>query len=48
MNKVVMEYYKVGKPVKLYFYETEQYKQVEREILSDIVTKYNKRVSSKT
>lgn len=33
MNKVVMEYYKKGKPVNLYFYATPNYKRVELELL---------------
>lgn len=41
MNKVVMEYYKKGKPVNLYFYATPNYKHVELEMLGRIRTKYN-------
>ncbi|MBQ8984608.1 GIY-YIG nuclease family protein [Candidatus Saccharibacteria bacterium] len=41
MNKVVMEYYEKHTPIELYFFETEQYKQVELELLSCYNTKYN-------
>ena len=36
-----MEYYKKGKPIDLYFYETKDYKRVELELLKRINTKYN-------
>lgn len=36
-----MEYYKMGKPIRLYFIQAERYKQVELELLSHICTKYN-------
>ena len=41
MNKVVMEYYKMGNPIDLYFYETKDYKRVELELLRRINTRYN-------
>lgn len=41
MNKVVLELAKAGKYVKLYFYQTEEYKKVELELLGMINTKYN-------
>ena len=41
MNKVVLELAKVRKYVKLYFYETGEYKKVELELLKQINTKYN-------
>lgn len=41
MNKVVLEQARKGQYVKLYFYETEDYKAVERELLGAIKTKYN-------
>jgi hypothetical protein len=41
MNKVVLEQARMGKYVKLYFYETEEYKRVELELLKEINTKYN-------
>lgn len=41
MNKVVLEQAKKGQYVKLYFYETEEYKKVELELLRQINTKYN-------
>ena len=41
MNKVVMEYYKNGTPISLYFYQTTDYKQVELNLLKQIRTKYN-------
>ena len=41
MNKVVLEQAKTGKYVKLYFYETSEYKAVELELLGKIKTKYN-------
>jgi len=41
MNKVVMEYYKKGKAISLYFHQTENYKQVELLLLSRFNTKYN-------
>lgn len=41
MNKVVMEYYKGGKMIDLYFLQTENYKQVELDLLHKIHTKYN-------
>lgn len=41
MNKVVLEYTKKNKTIKLYFLQTEDYKAVEFELLSKINTKYN-------
>lgn len=41
MNKVVMEYYKSGKMIDLYFLQTEDYKQIELDLLHRIHTKYN-------
>lgn len=41
MNKVVLEQAKKGQYVKLYFYETAEYKWVELELLRQINTKYN-------
>jgi hypothetical protein len=41
MNKVVLELAKAGNYVKLYFYETSEYKKVEKELLGQITTKYN-------
>ena len=41
MNKVALEQAKAGKYVKLYFFETEDYKIVELELLRQINTKYN-------
>ena len=41
MNKVVLEQAKAGQYVKLYFFETEDYKAVELDLLKQINTKYN-------
>lgn len=41
MNKVVMEYYKKGQMIDLYFLPTEDYKQIELSLLRRIHTKYN-------
>lgn len=41
MNKVVMEYYKRGEIIDLYFLQTEHYKQIELDLLHRIRTKYN-------
>ena len=41
MNKVVLEYYKQGKTIDIYFYRTNNYKAVELELLREIKTKYN-------
>lgn len=41
MNKVVMEYYKKGQVIDLYFLPTEDYKQIELSLLRRIHTKYN-------
>ena len=41
MNKVVLALAKAGRYVKLYFYETKDYKLVERELLEKIKTRYN-------
>lgn len=41
MNKVVLALAKAGRYVKLYFYETKDYKVVERELLEKIKTRYN-------
>jgi len=41
MNKVVMKAYDAGNSVKLYFYVTDNYKQVELELLSQYNTMYN-------
>lgn len=41
MNKVVMESYRQGHPIDLYFYPTDAYKQVELDLLRKIKTKYN-------
>lgn len=41
MNKVVLEYAKRDDPIRLYFYPTPNYKQVELELLHSISTKYN-------
>ena len=41
MNKVVMEYFKKGTVIDLYFLQTEQHKRIEWELLHQIRTKYN-------
>ncbi len=41
MNKVVLELSKIGKTVKLYFFNTTDYKRVELELLGAINTQYN-------
>ncbi len=41
MNKVAMEYFEKGLPVSIYFYETRDYKNVERQLLAQVQTKYN-------
>jgi hypothetical protein len=41
MNKVVLEMAKLNKTISLYFYQTDNYKQVELELLKTINTKYN-------
>lgn len=41
MNRVVLEEYKNNNTIDIYFYETENYKAVEKELLLKIKTKYN-------
>jgi hypothetical protein len=41
MNKVVLSYYENGRRIRLYFYQTHEYKRVERELLNQINTPYN-------
>lgn len=41
MNKVVLEYYRKGQIIDLYFLPTEDYKQIEFALLQRIHTKYN-------
>ena len=41
MNKIVLEYYKKGKTIQIYFFKTEDYKQIELELLQCIKTKFN-------
>jgi hypothetical protein len=41
MNKVLLDYYELGKTVSLYFYATTKYKQVELELLRQIHAPYN-------
>lgn len=41
INKVVLDFYKQGKIISLYFYRTELHKQVELELLRKISTPYN-------
>lgn len=41
MNKVVLNLARKGKYIKLYFYGTEAYKQVELELLGKVKTRYN-------
>ncbi len=41
MNKVVLELYKSGKKIDIYFYETTDYKNVELKLLKNIKTRYN-------
>lgn len=44
MNHVVLEKYKKGEKIKIYFYKTDNHKQVEEELLRNIVTKYNSKI----
>ena len=41
MNKVVLDYYKSGRAIQIYFLNTDKNKDVELELLSTIKTKYN-------
>lgn len=41
MNRVVMDCYEKGTPIRLYFYKTTDYKRVELELLRRYHTKYN-------
>ncbi len=41
MNRVVLDCYEKGTPIRLYFYETADYKRVELELLRRCHTKYN-------
>ena len=43
MNKVVLELSRIGKTVKLYFFNTTDYKKVELELLDAINTQYNEK-----
>lgn len=43
MNKAVLNLYKEGKIIKLYFYNTTDYKRVELDLLNKINTMYNKK-----
>lgn len=43
MNKVALQLFLQGKEIEIYFYETEEYKNVERELLQRINTKYNQK-----
>ena len=43
MNKVALQLFLQGKGIEIYFYETEEYKNVERELLQRINTKYNQK-----
>ena len=41
MNKVVLEKYRNGQKIDIYFFETKDYKAVEAELLLSIKTEYN-------
>lgn len=41
MNNVVLETYKNGQTIDIYFFETKDYKAVEKELLLEITTRYN-------
>lgn len=41
MNNVVYETYKNGQNIDIYFYETKDYKAIEKELLKSITTPYN-------
>lgn len=41
MNNVVYETYENGNQIDIYFFETQNYKTVEKELLLDITTRYN-------
>ena len=41
MNKVVLDTYKNGQNIDIYFYETKDYKAIEKELLKSITTLYN-------
>ena len=43
MNKVALQLFLQGKEIEIYFYETEEYKNVERDLLQRINTKYNQK-----
>lgn len=43
MNKVVLDCYQRGKPVRLFFYQTDEYKRVERDLISIYRPLYNGR-----
>ena len=41
INQLVLRYFEKGNPLRLYFMESEFYKQVERELLQCFKTSYN-------
>ena len=41
MNKVVLDTYKNGRKIDIYFHETKDYKAVEKDLLERITTTYN-------
>ena len=41
MNNVVFNTYTNGQKIDIYFYETKEYKAIEKELLDDIITPYN-------
>lgn len=45
MNKIVLECYKNKTPVCLYFYQTDNHKQMEWDLLHRITTRYNKKIN---
>ena len=43
MNKVAMNCYNSGAPVKLYFLRTNDYKMIEKELIRSLMPKYNEK-----
>ena len=46
MNRVVMDCYNSGEPVKLYFLRTNDYKMIEKELIRSLMPKYNEKDKS--
>lgn len=47
MNKVVVSYFKKHKTIKIYYFLSKDHKNIEKYLLQNIKTKYNKKLNSK-